>query len=358
MWRPGRVARVLRQEDDIEELEVHVDGKPERAINYPALTGRVLPGDTVVLNTTAAHLGLGTGGYHFVHWVQDRTPEARIPGHIMKLRYTPLQVACLAVESPESPLHGLVLGGEDLGGMPVVAASLHSQVGPAAAGIKARSPSLKVAYVMTDGGALPMAFSDNVRALRRAGLLDVTITAGHAFGGEMEAVNLHSALLAAKTAGRADVAIVSIGPGVVGTGTPLGTTALQQGEALNASVALGGRPVAVPRLGYSDPRPRHWGLSHHSLTVLGKVFLGHCIVALPLEARGTPILDTLWQAGIASRHRVILDDGQAAMRLLEELGVPTTSMGRDPRAEPLFFLAAGAAGRLAARLARKEVSQS
>ncbi|MEW6080624.1 MAG: DUF3866 family protein [Bacillota bacterium] len=354
MWRPGRVARVLREQDDIEELEVQVDGKSERALNYPVLTGRALPGDTVVLNTTAARLGLGTGGYHFVHWIQGRTPEARIPGHVMKMRYTPLQVACLAVESPESPFHGFLLDEDDLGGMPVVAASLHSQVGPAAAGIKARSPHLRVAYIMTDGGALPMAFSDNVRALRHAGLLDVTITAGHAFGGQMEAVNLHSALLAAKMAARVDVAIVSIGPGVVGTGTPLGTTALQQGEALNAAVALGGRPIAVPRVGFSDPRPRHQGLSHHTLTVLGRVFLGHCIVALPLEARGTPIPAALWRGGITSKHRIILDDGQAAVRLLEELGVPSTSMGRDPSAEPLLFLAAGAAGRLAARLARKE----
>ncbi len=58
MWRPGRVARVLREQDDIEELEVQVDGKSERALNYPVLTGRALPGDTVVLNTTAARLGL------------------------------------------------------------------------------------------------------------------------------------------------------------------------------------------------------------------------------------------------------------------------------------------------------------
>ena len=32
------------------------------------LTGRVDVGDAVVVNTTAVELGLGTGGWHVVHW--------------------------------------------------------------------------------------------------------------------------------------------------------------------------------------------------------------------------------------------------------------------------------------------------
>ena len=70
---------------------------------------------------------------------------------------------------------------------------------------------------MTDGAALPLALSDMVDALVRAGLVDVTLTAGHAFGGDLEAVTVPSALALARHAAMADVVIVAMGPGVVGT---------------------------------------------------------------------------------------------------------------------------------------------
>ena len=46
------------------------------------------------LNTTAVDLGLGTGGWHVVHWnlARGRLVPSPGPGHIMKLRYTSLQV--------------------------------------------------------------------------------------------------------------------------------------------------------------------------------------------------------------------------------------------------------------------------
>ena len=56
------------------------------------LTGPVDVGDAVVVNTTAVELGLGTGGWHVVHWnlARDEWSEPG-PGHIMKARYTSLQ---------------------------------------------------------------------------------------------------------------------------------------------------------------------------------------------------------------------------------------------------------------------------
>ena len=46
----------------------------------------------MVVNTTAVDLGLGTGGWHVVHWNLAREAWSREgPGHIMKLRYTSLQ---------------------------------------------------------------------------------------------------------------------------------------------------------------------------------------------------------------------------------------------------------------------------
>ena len=58
---------------------------------------------------------------------------------------------------------------------------------------------------------MPLALSDLVATLRDRGLLDVTITAGHAFGGDYEAVSVYSALAVAKYVANADIAIVAMG---------------------------------------------------------------------------------------------------------------------------------------------------
>jgi len=52
---------------------------------------------------------------------------------------------------------------------------------------------------MTDAGALPLALSDLVADLCGAGLLAGAITAGQAFGGDLEAVGVPSALVLAAT---------------------------------------------------------------------------------------------------------------------------------------------------------------
>src|SRR4029077_6711465 len=78
---------------------------------------------------------------------------------------------------------------------------------------------IKVAYVMLDGGALPAWFSRTVSMLSDIGWLAGTITVGQAFGGDLEAVTLHSGLLAARHVLGAEVAVVTQGPGGLGTGT-------------------------------------------------------------------------------------------------------------------------------------------
>ena len=99
----------------------------------------------------------------------------------------------------------------------------------------------RVAYVMTDGGALPLAFSRTVSMLVDAGWLASTVTVGQAFGGDHEAVNVHTGLLAAAHVVRADVAVVAQGPGNLGTGTRWGFSGTSAGEAVNAAATLGGR---------------------------------------------------------------------------------------------------------------------
>src|SRR5207302_6904076 len=122
---------------------------------------------------------------------------------------TPLQFPVLSTESPESPYHSMLLEFDSLNGAPVVCAELHSQIPAIAAGIKWETGhAARVAYLMTDGGALPLPFSRLVPRLQDCGLIDITVTAGNAFGGDYEAVNLYSGLATAKAAAGADVMIV------------------------------------------------------------------------------------------------------------------------------------------------------
>jgi hypothetical protein len=356
--RRGEVLEILEQRDGLTRLLVAVEGRRESAVNYDALTGVPQVGDAVLLNTTAVHLGLGTGGEHFVMANLSR-PEVDMPegGHIMKLRYTPCQAKVLAAEESASPHWKAIVAFESLDGMPVVAGSLHSMLTPIAAGIKAELPEARIAYVMTDGGALPLALSDTVRAARSGGLVHATITTGHAFGGDYEAVSLHSGLVVAKQVAQADAAIVLMGPGGVGTGTAYGFTGVEVGEIVNAAHCLGGRPVAALRISFADLRPRHRGVSHHTRTALGTVALASAEVAVPtLEGSARQAVWTaLHESGIAARHRLHEIDGEPALRLLAELDMELCTMGRGVAEDREFFLAAGSAGVLAGRIAKGDI---
>ncbi|HEY8200226.1 MAG TPA: DUF3866 family protein [Actinomycetota bacterium] len=345
-FETGTVARVLPSRGGIQRLVVDIGGAERRAAAYPSLVGPLAPGDRVVVNTTALDLALGTGGEDFVLWPVGRSSAGTMSGgHVMKLRYTPIQTDVLVAEAPESRHHAALEEATSLEGMPVVACGLHSQVAAAAAVAKARDPAVRVAYVMTDGGALPLAMSNLVADLTERGLLDATLTCGHAFGGKLECVNVFSALLAARWVARCDLAIVSIGPGVVGTGTPLGHTGMDQGQSLAAAGALGGAPVAALRISFADPRPRHRVVSHHSVAALRFGTLFRCTVAVPaLEPeRARLVAERLERSGITARHDVEVADAGDTMGALEAQGLAPTTMGRKPSEDPEIFLAAGAA---------------
>ncbi len=355
--REGLVESVVALGPGILEARVACEGERVGALCYVALTGPVEPGDRVIVNTTAVSLGLGTGGYHFVIWVvgRSRLDMRPGPGHIMKMRYTPLQVRCLAVEEDSSPYRASLEGFGSLEATPVVCCELHSMVAPVTAGIReAAGERLRIAYVMTDWGALPLAYSRLVPQLRARGLLDSVTTCGHAFGGDLEAVSLHSALAAARACARADVIVVAMGPGQAGTGTTYGFSGIGQGEAANAAYSLGGTPIVVPRVSFRDERPRHLGVSHHTITVLARVALAPCLVVLPEmeHERWRYLRRQLSQEGIDRRHVVLTEDGRPALDRLGREAISVTTMGRGPEDDPAFFLAAGAAGILAGRLAR------
>lgn len=359
----GIVVGSLGKRNGAEEVLVALPGRsaPETAIVYPSLFHQPLvSGDRVLLNTTAVTLGLGSGGCHFVISKLDRAPEEpptyAAPGHIMKLRYTPMQVRCMAVEEQESPFHETLRSADSIQGMPVVVASLHSQVAPIAAAIKAQTGGkARIAYVMNDTACLALGFSTTIPELQRSELLDVTITAGQAFGGDLEAVNVFSALLAAKHVAEADVAIIAQGPGNVGTETLFGFGSIYQGEALNAVGVLGGLPIAAARMSFADARPRHQGLSRQFLISLGRVASARSEVVLPeLDTSKLSILQTqLKEEGIPARHRVVVEVGEAGLSELQRLSVRASTMGRNVQDDREFFLAAAAAGAWAGKAIRK-----
>jgi hypothetical protein len=330
---------------------VTADGALVRALAYPHLVGHPQVGDRVLLNTTALHQGLGTGGYAIVVALPDRLPaDPPLSGHIVKSRYTPLQATVASADEQGSPYHELLRDASSVDGMPVVVADLHSALPAVLAGLFSASRTPRAIYVMQDGGALPAWFSRTVAGLRSAGWLAATVTTGQSFGGDLEAVTMHSGLLAARHALGADVAVITQGPGNLGTGTRWGFSGVAAGEAVNAVAALEGRPVASLRLSEADPRTRHQGISHHSLTAYGQVALARADVVVPDLGGEFGERVAAEAAPLAGRHTLVAVSVDGLEAALRDCPVPLSTMGRGLEEDLAYFLAAAAAGRHAARL--------
>jgi hypothetical protein len=304
--RRGTVTAIAEEHDRLVRLEV--DGAA--CIAYPRLTGPVAVGDDVLVNVQARELALGSGGFDIVYANLTRGLglEAENGAHVMTLPYTPLQAAARHAEEED----GLAAS---LAGTPVVCCTVHSQVVPVCAALR----GLRVAYVQVEGGALTVALSDALRALREQALLAHVVAAAPCVEAEVQCVNVYSAL--AWCATRVDAVVCSVGPGLVGTGTDLGHGAVAAATAANAASALGGRPILAVRISERDERERHRGVSHHASTV-ESLCLGDVIVGWP-----DAVDASAWREACA--------------------GLPLSFMGRGPDEEPRFFEAAYAAGLLA-----------
>ena len=344
------MAQVRREWPGAVELEVTTGDGPLRALAYPALTGRPQPGDRVLLNATALELGLGTGGYALVIAVPDRLPDNPPgPGHLVKARYSPMQACVAGADEQGSPHHEVLRDADDLGGMPVIVADLHSALPAILAGLREAGPRV-AAYVMLDGGALPAWFSRSAAGLRTAGWLAGTVSTGQSFGGDLETVTVHTGLLAARHVLGAEVAVVTQGPGNLGTGTRWGFSGVACGEAVNAAAALGGRPVASLRVSEADARERHRGVSHHSLTAYGRVALARADVVVPVLDGEFGALVAGQAQLLAERHHLVGVPTGGLLAALAACPVPLSTMGRGVDEDRAYFLAAAAAGRHAAAL--------
>lgn len=329
VYESGEVLEILASRPGLQRVTLLIGSERSSAYVLTDVIGTVDIGDRVIVNTTAVELGLGTGGWHVVHWNVARDSFRAGAGREIKARYLSTQVNVEAADGDTI----------DLAGMPVVVAGLHSQVAAIAVAVKDARPGVRVAYVMTDGGALPLAISDVVFELRERRLLDVTITCGQAFGGDYEAVSIYSALGIARRA--ADVAVVAMGPGGMGTDSPLGFSAIEVGPALDAAARMGGVPIATLRASELDERARHRGVSHHSTTALTIATSARALVAAPSGVDVPP--------AIRARHRVI---GMAPIGIVDAMndcGLAIESMGRPAADDPLLFECAAVAGILATR---------
>lgn len=352
-YKNGIVTSITKSEKSVDWIEIRIDDVIYKAVNYVDITGKVNLDDKVVLNTTAVELSLGTGGYHFVIYNHSNPfMDLKGEGHIMKLRYTPYQLKFLTVEEEESEYHEVFKRFESLDGYPFIVATLHSMIAPICAMIKYINKDIRINYIMTDGAALPIAFSKTINQLKDKQILDKTITIGNAFGGDLETTNIYTGLIAAKEILQGDITIISMGPGIVGTGTKYGFTGIEQGNNINAINNLRGRAIVVPRISFKDKRERHRGISHHTLTILSEITNTSSKVIMPIleKERDTYIRKQIENLNIQKKHEIFFEDGENILKALEYFNINTTTMGRSIHEDLEYFITLGAVGKYAAKL--------
>jgi hypothetical protein len=284
----------------------------------------------------------------------------------MKLNYTSLQHTVEPVEELGSASEHPI----GVGGRPVAVLALHGQLAAVAWAFSRALPGGRLGYVQTAGGALPGGHSRTVRSLRERGLLAGHLTAGAAFGGEGEAITTVGALDHGLRELGWDAAICGPGPGIVGSSSPLGHGGMSALDSAHAALALGAPTLLVARMSSGDPRARHRGISHHTLTVLD-LLLEPVTVALPAGMR-SPVgadlragLGAVFGGALPSRPALELDVERPARitrhdwrRAIVDLpsyaaaDLAAETMGRGLSEDPLFFGAALAAGTTLAELAQ------
>jgi hypothetical protein len=312
-------------------LTVEVGGERRPAWADTALLGEMRAGDEVVVNTAALDLGLGSGGFDVVHVNLTRGLDASGLGreHVLKLNYTSLQ-------HPVEPVE-LAAGGTGRA-IPVLVIPLHGHLAPAAWAAVQAAPGLKVGYVQSGGGALPGSRSRDVAQLRERGLLCGHVAAAPAYGGEHEALSVAGALDAAGERLGWDAAIAGPGPGIIGSATRLGHGGMAALDSAHAALSLDLPTLISPRLSEADPRKRHRGVSHHTLTVLQMLLAS---VEVPVPA-GNPDIATQLAEAAGDRHK--LHEVPVARDAYAASGLPARTMGRGIEEDQLFYAAPLAAG--------------
>ncbi|HXC23501.1 MAG TPA: DUF3866 family protein [Solirubrobacteraceae bacterium] len=353
-----------------QELTISLAGERRAAIADVGLVGSSGQGDDVIVNVQARDLGLGSGGFDIVHVNLTRglAGEGVDGAHVMKLNYTSLQHA---VQPIEDELVSLPLE------RPVAVLALHGQLAAVAWAFAQVRPEARLGFVQTAGGALAGGHSRTVRTLRERGLLAGHLTAGAAYGGEGEAISTAGALHHGLCTLGWDAAVCGPGPGIVGSSSSLGHGGMSALDSAHTALALGARALLVARMSSADGRPRHRGLSHHTLTVLD-LLLEPVTVALPAGIRSPAGADLRARLGsvfgstgervkpqleldVERPARMARHDWRRApvdMPAYLASGLPAETMGRVLLDDPLFFAAALAGGTVLAELCESAEAQA
>ena len=346
-YKKAEVVEVESSQGSVSWIKVKIGDEIFKAVNYNDMTGAINVGDIVIVNTTAVELSLGTGGYHFVMFnYSNESKGLEGKGHIMKLRYTPFQIKCLSAEEQDSEYHHVFNNFASLNNHICVIGTLHSMLAPIASTIKWMNKDIKINYIMTDGGSLPIYFSNTVKTLKEKGIIDNTVTIGHAFGGDLECVNIYTGLIAAKEILKGDITIITMGPGIVGTGTKYGFSGIEQGYIIDAVNTLKGNSIIVPRVSFKDSRERHIGISHHTRTVLSEISRSTGKVVIPLLDREKQCIieEQINLYNIDKKFQIIFENGEKVVDAMNYYGLNITTMGRSFEEDKEYFLTLGAAG--------------
>jgi len=339
------IKEIYKKSEGIDYCIVKMEnGENVKAINYPKLSGNIKTGDNVLLNTTAVDLGLGTGGFHIIVfniYTEHKRPD--YPGHIMKLRYTPLQIRTLTVEEEDSPYREEFLEFKDLNTIPVIIIPLHSLLAPVAIVFRKFFPDKRLIYIMTEGGSLALEMSDLIKDLQKNNYINNTISIGHAFGGDFETINIFSGLATAYKVAKADLIVVGMGPGISGTGTKYGFSGLENLFIAQAVDLLNGINIVVPRISIAEKRKRHYLISHHSLTFMELCKVKTEFVFPDLNPVKGKILEFEETIQINNIHNVFYYKIDDIYDILINSGFEFNSMGRSLMDDPIFFITAGLA---------------
>lgn len=340
------VEEILYEDEEIQILKT--SSAAEKALLYLSITPRAEVADEIIVNMTSTKLRLGTGGIDIVVSIVGANPKEELlpSGHIMKARYLPNQLSVMAVEAQESKFHQIFKESFTLQGKRVLIGELHSMIPICFWGMDYLKKDGKMVVIISDEASLPLSFSQHVRTLKKDDRF-VTITIGQAFGGTYEAVNLPTALQFATEVLNGDLIFVTLGPGVVGTGTVHGFSGIEQAVWANMIGSLGGVPVWVPRLSEKDERERHQGISHHTLTPLKKFTYVSSVLPIPTinSKIGEKIIAQV--DGLHERHQIYWLQHEPLEKIINHCimssPLPIKTMGKKYEDDPIFFLGVAAA---------------
>jgi hypothetical protein len=148
-------------------------------------------------------------------------------------------------------------------------------------------------------------------------------------------------MLAARHVAGADVLLVGMGPGNLGTASRYGFAGIGSVDLLNAASALGAEVSLCARISFADRRPRHRGLSHHTRTIV-ELAAGRVRLPLPvLDADATQELRAAVDG--LDADAIWIDPAPVVDALAQHDGL-LRSMGRGYADDPAFFLAGAVAG--------------